>query len=159
MMLAQYTIEFPAGFWSPGAHTFSIRLVDTYPGDEIDMTFGPYPFTVSETAPLYPGHVGMFIDAPLMSLPGFTPVPDNTINPAQGTLYQSMVGWDMTQYTVAAAKAEIADTTAYFQPDGGAWITAYAWPLTSWCATLTPANQGGTFTAWFHRSWGPKLIE
>ncbi len=158
-MINQWTIQFPSGFWSSGVHTYSIRIVDTYPGDEFDFTDGPWSFTVSDEAPLYPGNVQVAsLGGYVVSLPQLTLVLDYTINPAQSTLYQSMMFWDMTATTVANAKAEVADTAAYFQYDGGPWITAHAWPLTGYCATLTPANQGGAFTGYFHRSWGRKFL-
>lgn len=160
-MTSMSTIGFGPGYWSTGVHTYSVHFVDTYPGDEFDGTFGPYSFTVSDTAPIYKGNVNLPTQdfwGGLWSEQG--PVPDNTISPAQGTFFYSGWIWDMTgqvyggpPYTTAQAKAELAVSPIYFSWDGGPEVLGNPGPLKNGCDYgLDKAGIG-----YFNRTWGKKF--
>ena len=139
--MSQATIDLPPGYWDEGEHVNSIHFL----GWGVDETWGPWEWTVSNTAPLYPGQV--VVAAGLFTV-GFTPIPEQTINPAQDTVLWA--GWAIgpgDYPTMAAANDELEDAAVLFSWDGGDERVAHQGPYASFCAGLWLSN--------FHRSFGP----
>ncbi len=150
------TIEMAPGYWAEGVHTTSIRFLQS-------EVWGPWEFTVDPNAPLYRGQV--WIAAGLITQ-GLNAVPDQTINPAQDTVFWASWLWDMTgawggdPYTMQQAKADLESIqpSIEFSWDGGPWVAARQGPITDACANgfvrlvgLDPHSK-----ALFMRHFGPK---
>lgn len=153
IMLSQGTLELPPGYWEEGTHTYSLKFTQVgYPDD----VWGPFEFTVSRDAPLYPGQVWL---AYFVRMAGDVEVPDQAINPAQDSVFWSAWVFDMTgeifgppATTMQEAKAALAAATISFSWDGGDWMVARQGPITSACANGFWTGQG---SALFHRTFGP----
>jgi hypothetical protein len=141
--MSQATIELPPGYWAEGDHYSSIRFVAGSSG--IDETWGPFEFTVSDSAALYSGQV--VVAAGVISA-GWIPIPDQTINPAQDTVLWA--GWAFGPGdfpSMPAAYEFLDDLDVLFAWDGGEAVLAREGPWTSTCATIWLSS--------FHRSFGP----
>ena len=139
--ISQGTIELPAGYWAEGVHHNTMRFLG-WGGDE---TWGPFEFTVSDSAPLYQGQV--MVAAGLIGA-GWAPIPDQTINPAQDTFLWAGWGIGPGDYpSMRAANADLDHASILFAWDGRAGVAAHLGPYTSFCST------GGV--SMFHRSFGP----
>jgi hypothetical protein len=139
--ISQATVELPAGYWTEGVHHNTMRFLG-WGGDE---TWGPFEFTVSDSAPLYKGQV--MVAAALIGA-GWAPIPDQTINPAQDTFLWAGWGIGPGDYpNMPAANADLDQASILFSWDGGDEVLADQGPYTSFCAT------GGV--SMFHRSFGP----
>jgi len=141
--ISQATLELSPGYWDEGVHHNSIHFVD--PSSDFDDLWGPWEWTVSDSAPLYPGQVivaaGLFTE-------GWTRIPDQTINPAQDTVLWAGWAFGPGDYpSMPAAHEDIDDASILFTWDGGDEILARQGPYTSMCANLWLSN--------FHRSFGP----
>lgn len=139
--ISQATLELPPGYWSEGVHHNSIRFLGW--GD--DVTWGPWEFTVSDSAPLYPGQVivaaGLIGDV-------WAPIPGQTINPAQDTVLWAGWAFGPGDYPSMPAAYEDLDSSAIlFTWDGGEEVLAHQGPYTSVCA-----NSGMSA---FRRAYGP----
>jgi hypothetical protein len=160
-MISAATINFDPGYWAPGVHTYSIHYFATE--CDCDWIMGPYTFTVTKDAPLYPGNVllpwqdtwGGAIWAS-----GWLEVPGNTINVAQGTFFWGAWTADMTGAsgppdTVPEAKAFLAGASISWSWDGGDWIVGHQGPITNECANMVDCTSPSS--AFFHRTWGQKF--
>ena len=140
--MSQATIELAPGYWEVGAHSNSIHFLGW---GGTDVTWGPFEFTVSEAAPLYPGQV--LVAAGLFTI-GWEPVPDQTINPAQDTVLWA--GWAIgpgDYPTMAAATEELKQSAILFAWDDGDEVIARQGPYGSACASIWLSS--------FHRTFGP----
>jgi hypothetical protein len=139
--ISQATIELPAGYWAEGVHHNSMRFLG-WGGDE---TWGPFEFTVSDSAPLYKGQV--MVAAGLIG-EGWAPIPDQTINPAQNTFLWAGWGIGPGDYpSMPAANEALHAASILFSWDGGDEVVAHQGPYTSFCAVGNVAP--------FHRTFGP----
>ena len=139
--ISQATVELPAGYWAEGVHHNTMRFL----GWDVDETWGPFEFTVSDSAPLYPGQV--MVAAGLIGA-GWEQIPDQTINPAQDTFLWAGWAFGPGDYpSMAAANKALDDAGILFAWDGGDEVRAHQGPYASFCAT-GPVSM-------FHRSFGP----
>ena len=148
--MSEATLELPAGYWTVGDHSLAIHFIDV--GFDYDDVWGPFPFSVSETAPLYRGQV--MIAAGVFSA-GWTEVPGQMINPAQDTFVWAGWAFGPGAYgpgpspNIRAAYADLADASIAFSIDGGPEILARQGPWVNYCAS----SGMGRFT----RTFGPRI--
>ena len=131
--LFSHSLEFPPGFWEPGAHSYDFHLR----ADGVDYTFH-VEFEVTDDAPLYKGQVQLRFGGLSTPEGGVT-----EINPAQDTVMQLtwLAGTDRQ-----AAKAFRETSNLEISWDGGDWVDVPAGPLTKASAFFNPGK--------FKRSWG-----
>ncbi len=118
-----YTLEFPAGFWSPGQHEYTMYYLDINGYSESFTNT----FTVDPGAPIVKGQV---------RFGPFDVAPTDVINPAQDTFMQftSIFGRNIISVLLPYIDGDLY----LFSWDGREPVQIMPGPLTSFCGAVPP---------------------
>jgi hypothetical protein len=127
-----HTLAFAPGAWSPGAHTYQIRI--TNPDGAVN-TF-PFTFEVTSEALLHRGVVELRFYG-LLSIDG--PVTEMAIHPQQDTVME--LSWLHEEGLTQAERQAVRDALLVeFQWDDGAFVSIPAGPIMSYCTFDNPGR-------------------